>query len=229
MAERYLNLVKVQEWSDLSGKFRTIARYVKHDPNLTTVTIESIKGRGADRTTKEVTVPVDKLSKICQSRVRQIDIVQKKIKEMSPPKPGENGVLAGVPGEIPGGELARRARAGRSARPRRPCRSRQPRPSPIRARRNPIHLVSPKLCSPRPCLPAVKPGRQAVNCRRPLPTSATVAATALLQWRRGRQQTRRIAATAGGFHPACVQECCLFPRILGYPGKLCRLFRLCGS
>jgi hypothetical protein len=106
MAERYLNLVKAQEWSDLSGKFRTIARYVKHEPDLSKVTIESIKGRGAERTTKEVSVPVDKLSKICQSRVRQIDIVQKKIKEMSPPKPGENGVLAGVPGEIPGGELA---------------------------------------------------------------------------------------------------------------------------
>jgi hypothetical protein len=105
-AERYLNLVKVQEWSDLSGKFRTIARYVKHDPNLTTVTIESVKGRGAERTTKEVTVPVDKLSKNCQSRVKQIDTMQKKIKEMAPPKPGENGVLAGVPGEVPGGELA---------------------------------------------------------------------------------------------------------------------------
>ena len=92
MAERYVNLVKVQEWSDLSGKFRTVAQYVKHDPNFTTVTIESVKGRGAERTTKEVTVPVDKLSKTCQSRVRQIDTMQKKIKEMAKAKPGETAL-----------------------------------------------------------------------------------------------------------------------------------------
>src|SRR4051812_18345645 len=80
MADRYISMVKVQEWSDLSGNFKTVARYVKHEPNLSTVTIEIVKGRGAERTTEQKTVPVDKLSKTCQSRVRQIDAMQKTLK-----------------------------------------------------------------------------------------------------------------------------------------------------
>src|SRR5215218_4537290 len=51
LAERYLNSTKTQEWSDLSGKFKTFARYVKHEPNLSTVTIEISKGRGGDKAT----------------------------------------------------------------------------------------------------------------------------------------------------------------------------------
>jgi hypothetical protein len=97
MAERYLNTIKAQEWSDLSGKFKTIARYVRHTPDLASVTIETGKGRGAERVMKEVTVPVDKLSKTCQSRVRQIDAMQKKLKELAAAsKKGENGA-AGAP------------------------------------------------------------------------------------------------------------------------------------
>jgi hypothetical protein len=148
MAERYLNLVKVQEWSDLSGKFRTIARYVKHDPNMTTVTIESIKGRGADRTTKEVTVPVDKLSKICQSRLRQIDTVQKKIKEMAPPKPGENGVLPGATGEFPGGEVA--SAPGPEGGPSAPMPPAAPEPDPSAAEPDPLGFAEVVLTPPVP-------------------------------------------------------------------------------
>jgi hypothetical protein len=83
LAERYVNAVKVQEWNDLTGKFRTVARYVKHEPDLSMVTIEIVKGRGAERTTEQKTVPVEKLSKTCQSRVRQIDAMQKKLKELA--------------------------------------------------------------------------------------------------------------------------------------------------
>jgi hypothetical protein len=94
LAERYLNTVKLSEWSDLSGKFKTYARYIKHDPNLTSVTIEIAKGRGAERTTDQKTIPVDKLSKTSQSRVRQIDMMQKRLKELAA-KPGPDGVVAG--------------------------------------------------------------------------------------------------------------------------------------
>src|SRR5262245_38240992 len=45
-AERYVGLVRLQEWSDLSGKFKTVAHYVKHDANLASVTIEIVRGRG---------------------------------------------------------------------------------------------------------------------------------------------------------------------------------------
>ena len=67
----------------MSGKFKAVAHYVKHDPNLSTVTIAIMKGTGADRSSDEKTVPVDKLSKTCQARVKQIDLLQKKLKEMA--------------------------------------------------------------------------------------------------------------------------------------------------
>jgi hypothetical protein len=110
MAERYIAMIKAQEWSDLSGKFTTIARYVKHEPDLSMVTIESGKGRGTDRVTKEITVPVDKLSKTCQSRVRQIDAMQKKLKELAA-KSTEHGGSPGAPmaderGAEPGAQVA---------------------------------------------------------------------------------------------------------------------------
>jgi len=105
-AERYIGLAKVQEWSDLSGKFKAVAHYVKHEPNLSTVTIAVMKGQGADRSADEKTVPVDKLSKTCQVRVKQIDLLQKKLREMSakanPGSPGapmtdERGVDPNAP------------------------------------------------------------------------------------------------------------------------------------
>jgi hypothetical protein len=94
-AERYVGLVRTQEWSDASGKFKTLARYVKHDPTLTSVTIEIIRGRGAEQTKEQKTVPVDKLSKLCQTRVRQIDAAQKNLKEWAAAHPDQ---VSGVPG-----------------------------------------------------------------------------------------------------------------------------------
>ena len=98
LAERYINMLKVQEWSDQSGNFRTVARYMKHAPDLTTVTIEIVKGRGAEQKSEPKTVPVDKLSKACQSRVRQIDAIQKRLQELAATMPGENGLPPGSPG-----------------------------------------------------------------------------------------------------------------------------------
>ncbi len=96
-AERYINLVKSQEWSDLTGKYTVVAHYVRHDPNLTTVTIGIMKGHGDQRTAEEKTVPVDKLSKTCQSRVRQIDTLQKRLQEMVS-KTGATGAPGAAPG-----------------------------------------------------------------------------------------------------------------------------------
>ncbi len=74
-AERYFNLVKMQEWSSDKGtKIR--AKYVSHDADLKSVTLTVAKSN------KEVTVPVARLSKTCQSRVRQIATVQKKLDEL---------------------------------------------------------------------------------------------------------------------------------------------------
>lgn len=93
MAERYHNLVKLQEWSDLTGKFTTSARYVGHDPDMKWVKLASVKGSGKTRVVKEVTVPVAKLSKTCQSRVRQIALIQTKLDVLGAAEPaaGEAG------------------------------------------------------------------------------------------------------------------------------------------
>lgn len=143
LAERYVVLVKVQEWSDLNGKFKTVAHYVKHASDLSTVTIETFKGRGADRQTKEVTVPVDKLSKNCQSRVKQIDTLQKKIKELSPPKPGEGA----VPGEVPGGAVAAAGPEGAAPMPQAPA---VPEPDPSANEPDPLGFAEVPLAPPVP-------------------------------------------------------------------------------
>ncbi len=82
IADRYFNLVKRQEWSDSTGKSKVIARYLEHDPDLKWVKLRAVKGSGTDRVAKEITVPIEKLSKTCQSRVRQIDTLQKKLDEL---------------------------------------------------------------------------------------------------------------------------------------------------
>jgi hypothetical protein len=100
-AERYVGLVRTQEWADLSGKFKTLARYVKHDPNLASVTIEIVHGRGAEQTKEQKTVPVNKLSDKCQARVRQIDAAQKNLKEWAAAHPDEVGGAAAGTGPMP--------------------------------------------------------------------------------------------------------------------------------
>lgn len=107
MVDRYVGLVKIREWSDISGKSKIVAHYVKHDPQLTTVTLRIMRGKGAERTSDDKTVPVEKLSKECQSRVKQIDIAQKKIKEMAAKlaKDG-NTTIPASPSETPGAPMA---------------------------------------------------------------------------------------------------------------------------
>ena len=51
-AERYLNLVKFQEWGGASGKTQ-MAKYVSHDPDLKQVKLSVAKGTGKDRVVKE--------------------------------------------------------------------------------------------------------------------------------------------------------------------------------
>jgi hypothetical protein len=81
-AERYLNLVKFQEWGGASGKTQ-IAKYVSHDPDLKRVKLSVAKGTGKDRVLKEFDVEVEKLSKTSQARVKQIDVLQKRLDELS--------------------------------------------------------------------------------------------------------------------------------------------------
>ena len=95
-AERYYNLVKLQVWTSANNKSTVNAKYVDHDPDLKWVKLATVRGSGANRVVKEVTVPVDKLNKTCQSRVRQIATLQMKLDELAAeseedPAGGETG------------------------------------------------------------------------------------------------------------------------------------------
>ena len=81
-AERYLNLVKFQEWGGATGKTQ-MAKYVSHDPDLKQVKLSVARGSGKDRVVKEFDVEVEKLNKTCQARVKQIDILQKRLDELA--------------------------------------------------------------------------------------------------------------------------------------------------
>jgi hypothetical protein len=81
LAERWYHAVKLQEWSNDTGKFTTNAKYLDHDPDLGWVKLRVIQGTGRERVVKEVTIPIAKLSKTCQARVRQIHALSAKLAE----------------------------------------------------------------------------------------------------------------------------------------------------
>lgn len=112
MAERWFNAIRQQEWSDASGKFRVSAKYVDHDPNLKWVKLRTIRGTGKERQVKDVKIPLEKLSKSCQARVRTISVLAEKIaeaKEEEAKKETEEeagaGATGGRDGETAEGEL----------------------------------------------------------------------------------------------------------------------------
>lgn len=125
IAERYLSLVKLQEWSSAKGT-KISAKYVAHDPDLQWVKLAAVKGRGADRVVKEVKVPVEQLSKTCQSRVKQIATLQKKLDELAAATTdtAEHGQTDA--GEFPGGDPGAPMTDERGVEPRRTTRPREP-------------------------------------------------------------------------------------------------------
>jgi hypothetical protein len=120
-ADRYMNLLKFQEWGTASGK-SVMAKYISHDANMSKVKLAVNRGTGKERVLKEYDVDVTALNKVCQSRIKQIDVLQKKLDEMAAtagqqnpgsPMVDERGVIPGAPagpetvavgpGETPGG------------------------------------------------------------------------------------------------------------------------------
>src|SRR5882757_3570393 len=99
-AERYLNLVKFQEWGGATGKTQ-IAKYVSHDPDLKQVKLSVAKGTGKDRVLKEFDVEVEKLNKTCQARIKQIDILQKKLDELATTAAAQGDGIGGHGAEGP--------------------------------------------------------------------------------------------------------------------------------
>jgi hypothetical protein len=123
LAERWYSAVRQQDWSDATGKFKTSAKYVAHDPQLAWVKLRVIQGAGEKRIVKDVQIPLEKLSIACQARVRQIAKLSDKMTEAieAEKKAAEDEEAggersAGGRGEIasdPRGEMAADPRGGR--------------------------------------------------------------------------------------------------------------------
>jgi hypothetical protein len=95
-AERFSYLVRTQEWTSANGKSKVMARYVSHTPDLKQVTLAVAKGSGANRATREVTVQVGQLDRTCQSRVKQIDTIKKKLDELAAKEEEEENAQPGA-------------------------------------------------------------------------------------------------------------------------------------
>ena len=80
-AKRWLALVELQDWTDTTGKHRVKAKYVSHEENLESVTLQAVKGKGKDRAQREITVPVARLSQQSQSRLQRIARFKPKLLE----------------------------------------------------------------------------------------------------------------------------------------------------
>ncbi len=117
-AERYLALIKFQEWTGASGKSQ-IAKYVSHDPDLSRVKLSISSGTGKERITKEVDVELVKLNKVCQARVKQIDVLQKRLEELAAEATakGETFASAEEPGTAAGPEAVAAGPEGDAAAP----------------------------------------------------------------------------------------------------------------
>jgi hypothetical protein len=81
LGDRWRGLVRLQEWTDATGKFNTRAKYVEHDPGLQWVKLRVIRGTGDERVVKDIEVPVERLNPMGQSRVRQIAFLSGKVAE----------------------------------------------------------------------------------------------------------------------------------------------------
>lgn len=109
LADRYGALTGMQEWGDASGKHKTKAKYVEHDPDMKWVKISSTSGTGENQEVNEVTIPLEKLDKSSQAKVRQIAALQRKLDTLA----AEEKTDGAGPTDRAGGEGESRARPAR--------------------------------------------------------------------------------------------------------------------
>jgi hypothetical protein len=108
LAERWHKLVRQRQWVDSTGKHKTFARYVDHDPNLQWVKLLVLVNKDGEQTYKEGTIPLARLSKSDQALVKRIGIVRKQVETALADAPAggyATGESLGGEGD-PRGELA---------------------------------------------------------------------------------------------------------------------------
>jgi hypothetical protein len=179
LAERWYGLVRLQEWTNATGKFTTRAKYVAHDPALAWVKLRVIRGSGDQRIIKDIEVPLEKLSKLCQSRVRQIAFLAEKVAEAAAAEAQAETDDGGQPGLAESPTESRESFGRDRAEPERF--ERQPggvrgergpaeRPEPALDRRDSRPVGSPPRGQPLPAMLPPVPGGAALF--RILPTAA---------------------------------------------------------
>lgn len=95
LAERWNKLVRQRQWVDSTGKHKTYARYVDHDPKGQWVKLLVLVSKGDQPSYKEGTIPLARLSKSDQAVVKRIGIVRKQV---------ETALADASPGGSPLGE-----------------------------------------------------------------------------------------------------------------------------
>jgi hypothetical protein len=94
LAERWHKLVRQRQWVDASGKHRTYARYVDHDPNLQSVKLLVLVKKGDQQSFKEGSVALSRLSKNDQAAVKRIAMVRKQVEKALADSPlGTEGAI----------------------------------------------------------------------------------------------------------------------------------------
>ncbi len=113
LADRYDDLMGVQEWVDIKGEHKTKAKYVAHDPELKWVKLSVTTGSGDKQVVKESTIQLSMLNKASQAKVVQIDKLRKKLDELAAE---EKTDAAGAPEMAREGEYGRGERGERAGR-----------------------------------------------------------------------------------------------------------------
>jgi hypothetical protein len=168
VADRYFYLVRAQEWTSLNGKSKIVAKYVAHDPDLKWVKLSTVKGTGASRVTREITVDVAKLNKACQSRVKQIDTLQKKLDELKVKEEEGDSEQAGAGGRN-SGEYGEPMRDERGAEPEQPAETPAADPAAGERARGETGYGGYEGYSPRPAAPAPAPATPPADSSDPDP------------------------------------------------------------
>lgn len=107
LADRWHKLVRQRQWVDSTGKHKTFARYLDHDPNLQWVKLLVLVQKGDQQTYKEGQVPLARLSQADQAIVKRIAIVRPQVEQALAASPaGGYPAGEGQLGEQPLGEVA---------------------------------------------------------------------------------------------------------------------------
>ena len=82
LAKRWQGLIRRRQWTDISGKYKTFAKYLEHDPELKWVKLLALVKKGDEQSEKEIQVPLQRLDKKSQAVVKRIALTSEQIDKL---------------------------------------------------------------------------------------------------------------------------------------------------